>query len=85
MSQQLYSKTVGGNSVVRHTLAILMTVNGPVISWSRCGICVPESELSLDELAAEIVEAACVRYESGVGTTERKIKTVLGMTGKCIL
>ena len=47
-------------------VAIPKTVNGPVISWSRCGICVPK--LSLKELAAWIVEAACIRDGSGVGT-----------------
>ena len=48
-------------------VVIPKTVNGPVISWSRCGICVPK--LSLEELAAWIVEAARIWHGSGVGTT----------------
>lgn len=48
-------------------VVIPKTVDGPVVSWSRCGICVPE--LSLEELAAGIVEAARVWHGSGVGTT----------------
>ena len=42
-------------------------MDGPVISWAGCGICVPE--LSLEELAAGIVEAAGIWDGGGVGTT----------------
>ena len=47
-------------------VVIPKTVDGPVISWSRCGICIPK--LSLEELAAWIVEAARIWDGSGVGT-----------------
>ncbi len=59
------------------------TVNGPVISWSRSGICIPE--LSLEELATWIVEAARVWDGSGVGTAHGKIKTVLRMASNGML